>query len=41
MGKYINNPSRIRSPETNPEIWVVDGFSDEIRPYGILIKQEK
>ena len=35
------NPNRIRSPESNDEIWVVDGYSDEIRPYGILIKEEE
>ena len=35
------NPDRIRSPESNEEIWVVDGYSDEIRPYGILIKEDE
>ena len=34
------NPEKIRSPQSNDEIWVVDGYSDEIRPYGILIKEE-
>ena len=33
------NPEKIRSPDTNEEIWAVDGYSDEIRPYGILIKK--
>lgn len=35
------NPEKIRSPQSNEEIWVVDGYSDEIRPYGILIKEEE
>ena len=34
------NPEKIRSPQSNDEIWVVDGYSDEIRPYGILIKKK-
>ena len=33
------NPERIRCPETNKDIWIVNGNDDEIRPYGILIKK--
>ena len=35
------NPEKIRSPVSNEEIWVVGGHPDEIRPYGILIKEEE
>ena len=34
------NPEKIRCPKSKDELWVVDGNSDEIRPYGILIKRE-
>ena len=34
------NPSKIRNP-VGKEFWVVNGNSDEIRPYGILIQKEK
>ena len=33
------NPSNIRCPENKEDLWVVDGFSDDIRPYGILIQK--
>ena len=33
------NPSKIRCPENKDDLWVVDGFSDDIRPYGILIQK--
>lgn len=32
------NPEKIRCPKD--ELWVVDGNSDEIRPYGILLKRK-
>ena len=32
-------PDKIRIAKTNPDYWVLDGTSDEIRPYRILIKQ--
>jgi len=32
-------PDKIRCPKTNKDILVVDGTSDETRPYGILIKR--
>ena len=31
-------PDKIRCPENNKNIWVVNGNHDEFRPYGILIK---
>ncbi len=34
------NPEKIRCPKNKDELWVVDGNSDEIRPYGILIKSD-
>lgn len=33
------NPAKIRCPENNEELWVVEGQTDEIRPYGLLIKK--
>ena len=33
------NPTKIRNP-VDKEFWVVNGNSDEIRPYGILIQKE-
>jgi len=33
------NPVKIRCPKSNKNIWVVDGTSDETRPYGILFKK--
>lgn len=33
------NPVKIRCPENNDELWVVEGQTDEIRPYGLLIKK--
>ena len=35
------NPEKIRCPESKDDFWVVEGFSDEIRPYGILIQKIK
>ena len=35
------NPKKIRCPESNDDLWVVNGFTDEIRPYGILFKKLK
>ena len=32
-------PDKIRIAKTNPDYWVLNGTSDEIRPYRILIKQ--
>ena len=32
-------PDIIRCPETNKDIWVVNGNENEIRPYGIIIKK--
>lgn len=32
-------PEKIRIAKTNPDYWVLNGTSDEIRPYRILIKQ--
>ena len=31
-------PDKIRIAKTNPDYWVLNGNSDEIRPYRILIK---
>ena len=33
------NPIKIRAPKSTEDFWVVNGDSDEIRPYGILIKK--
>ena len=33
------NPTKIRCPANARYYWVVDGFSNEIRPYGILFKK--
>ena len=32
-------PDKIRCPKTNKDILVVDGISDDTRPYGILLKK--
>ena len=32
-------PDKIRCPESNKDIWVVNGNDDEFRPYGILSKK--
>ena len=32
-------PDKIRIPETDNNIWVVNGTPDEIRPYGILLQK--
>lgn len=34
------NPKKIRCPKIKEELWIVNGNSDEIRPYGLLIKTE-
>ena len=31
-------PDKIRIAQTNQDYWVLNGTSDEIRPYRILIK---
>ena len=33
-------PDKIRNPNSNKGIWVVNGNDNEIRPYGILLKKE-
>jgi hypothetical protein len=33
------NPSKIREPTTQPDYWIVDGKSDQLRPYRLLIKE--
>ena len=33
-------PDKIRCPESNKDIWVVNGNDNEFRPYGILIKKK-
>ena len=32
-------PGKIRSPKSNKNMWVLSGNTDEVRPYGILIKK--
>ena len=32
-------PDKIRIPQSNNQVWVVNGISEEIRPYGILLKR--
>ena len=32
-------PDKIRASQKNEKIWVVNGNDNELRPYGILIKQ--
>ena len=32
-------PNKIRIPQSNQQIWVINGTSEEIRPYGILLKK--
>ena len=32
-------PDKIRIAKSNPDYWVLNGDSSEIRPYRILIKQ--
>ena len=40
MGLMLRvEPSKIRIPSSNNRIWVVEGISREIRPYGILLKK--
>ena len=40
MGLMLRvNPDKIRIPKSNNNIWVIEGISDEIRPYGILLKK--
>jgi hypothetical protein len=40
MGLMLRvNPSKIRIPQSNNNIWVIEGISEEIRPYGILLKK--
>jgi hypothetical protein len=40
MGLMLRvNPTKIRVPQSNNNIWVVEGISEEIRPYGILLKK--
>jgi len=40
MGLMLRvNPNKIRIPESNKYIWVMEGISEEIRPYGILLKK--
>ena len=40
MGLMLRvNPSKIRIPKSNNYIWVIEGISEEIRPYGILLKK--
>ena len=34
------NPSKIRVPEKDKNIWVVNGIPEELRPYGILFKKK-
>ena len=34
-------PDKIRCPQSNKDIWVVDGTDDDFRPYGILLKRIK
>ena len=34
------NPSFIREPETQKGYWIVDGKSDQLRPYRLLIKED-
>ena len=33
------NPKYIREPETQPDYWIVDGKSEQLRPYRLLIKE--
>ena len=33
------NPSKIREPTSQKEYWIVDGKSDQLRPYRLLIKE--
>ena len=32
-------PEAIRIPESNKNIWAVNGIPEEIRPYGILLQK--
>ena len=32
-------PDKIRAPKNISNVWVVNGTADEIRPYGILLRQ--
>jgi hypothetical protein len=33
------NPEEIRCPEENQDIWIINGYENDIRPYRILIKE--
>ena len=33
------NPSYIREPTTQPDYWIVDGKTNQLRPYRLLIKE--
>ena len=40
MGLMLRvEPKRIKQPQSNNRLWVVEGTSSEIRPYGILLKK--
>lgn len=40
MGLMLRiNPKKIRIPQNDQNVWVVNGNPDEIRPYGILLKK--
>ena len=40
MGLMLRvEPKRIKQPQSNNRVWVVEGTSSEIRPYGILLKK--
>ena len=40
MGLMLRiRPDKVRCPKSNPNIWVINGIPDEIRPYGILLKK--
>ena len=32
------NPSYIREPTSQPDYWIVDGKTNQLRPYRLLIK---
>lgn len=40
MGLMLRvEPKGIKQPQSNNRVWVVEGTSGEIRPYGILLKK--
>ena len=42
MGLMLRvRPEKIRIPQNEKNVWVVNGIPDEIRPYGILLKKIK